>query len=466
MTLDEVIARARTSSVDSEVALNSLRSAYWSYRSYRADLLPEVSFNATIPSYSRRFSSYQNSDGTFDFVRSSSLEATGSIDVTQSVWFTGGTLSLSTSVDFLRQLGSGAYSRFMSVPVALRLTQPIFATNNVKWNRRMEPVRYKVAQIDFITATEELARTAISLYFNLLIAREEVEIQQKNLENARKLHAVAEVKREMGKISENEVLQLQLNALNASSALTSARSSMAAASFALSSFLGYETDEEIIPILPEMPPHVDIDFRTVYEKALENSSFAATQRLTQLSADYSVASAKGNQRRIDLSLQVGFTGTGNDFAAAYSPLQNNQIVQIGVNIPLVDWGKRRGRVKVAESNRRVTEARLERERTQFRQNILVLVNRFNAQQKQVEIASLGDTIAARRYETNVASFAIGRISTLDLDNSQSAKDSQRISFINALYQYWAYFYQIRSLTLYDFVLNKNIDADIDKIVKQ
>ncbi|MDE6771115.1 MAG: TolC family protein, partial [Muribaculaceae bacterium] len=51
LSLQEVIARARSNSVDAEMALNQLRSSYWSYRSYRAELLPEVSLRATLPSY-------------------------------------------------------------------------------------------------------------------------------------------------------------------------------------------------------------------------------------------------------------------------------------------------------------------------------------------------------------------------------------------------------------------------------
>ena len=59
LTLDECITMARCQSVDAAVALGELRSAYWQWRSYRADLLPEVSLQGTLPSYNKRYSSYQ-----------------------------------------------------------------------------------------------------------------------------------------------------------------------------------------------------------------------------------------------------------------------------------------------------------------------------------------------------------------------------------------------------------------------
>lgn len=64
ITLDEAILTARANSVDAAVALNELRTAYWSYRAYRADLLPEVNFNATVPSYRKSYSAYQHEDGS------------------------------------------------------------------------------------------------------------------------------------------------------------------------------------------------------------------------------------------------------------------------------------------------------------------------------------------------------------------------------------------------------------------
>ena len=63
ITLDETIMLARARSVDAAVALNELRTAYWQYRTFRADLLPEVSFTATLPAYRKSYSSYQLDNG-------------------------------------------------------------------------------------------------------------------------------------------------------------------------------------------------------------------------------------------------------------------------------------------------------------------------------------------------------------------------------------------------------------------
>ncbi|MDE6450135.1 MAG: TolC family protein, partial [Muribaculaceae bacterium] len=158
-------------------------------------------------------------------------------------------------------------------------------------------------------------------------------------------------------------------------------------------------------------------------------------------------------------------GTDTDFNSAYSRLRGNQLVEVGFSIPLVDWGKRRGKVKVAESNRRVTESRLRQEAMDFNQELFVLVERFGNQQQQLAIARRSNEIARKRYETNVETFMIGKISTLDLNDSQSRKDASRRQYVSELYKFWSYWYQLRSLTLYDYRYHTDINADIDRICR-
>lgn len=465
ITLDEAIALARTQSVDAGMALDELKSAYWEFRSYKANLLPEVNFTATLPSYNKSYSAYQQNDGSYTFVRNNNVGLNGEFSVTQNIWLTGGTLSLNTSLDFLRQIEGNAGNRYMSVPVALTLNQPVFGVNTVKWNRKIEPLRYDEAKARFLSETEEVAMLAVQYFFNLLEAREKVSIAKQNLANAEKLYEVAQAKRKMGQISENDLLQIELNTLNARQSLTSNVSSMKNAMFQLRSFLDIDESVEIEPLMPEEINLDVVNYNDVRSKAMYNNAHAKNIRRRQLEADYAVAQAKGNLRKVNLFAQIGYTGTDNRFAGAYTGLKDNQVVEVGFSIPLIDWGKRRGKVKVAQSNREVVQSRLKKESIDFYQNLFILVERFNNQCEQLELAQRADEIAQRRYNTNVQTFMIGKISTLDLNDSQENKDAARQEHINALFYYWYYYYQLRSITLWDFANDCSINADFERLVK-
>lgn len=465
LSLAEAMARARARSVDAEVALNQLRSAYWSYRSYRAELLPEVSLQATVPSYHRQYTPYMTSEGSYEFVRNNYLQMSGELSVTQNIWLTGGKVAVNTSLDFYRQFGSGAFNRFMSLPVAVTLTQPIFGVNTLKWDRRIEPVRYAEAKAGFLSATEDVATTTIDYYFSLLMARENYAIATQNLENAEHLYEVAKEKRDMGRISQNDLLQMELNLLDARTDLTNCQSTLKSNMFQLRSFLDMGEDVNIEPEVPSEVPEVEIHFADALDKALANNKFAKQMMRRQLEAQYAVAKAKGAQREINLFAQVGYTGTDRTLGGGYSNLRSNQVVEIGFQIPLLDWGRRKGQVKMAESQRRLVESQVRQETQNFNQNLFILVERYGNQLQQLRTARRADEIARRRYDTNVQTFLIGKISTLDLNDSRVKKDEARREYVSQLYRFWLYYYQLRSLTLWDFRTNTGIDADIDAILR-
>ena len=464
LSLDDCIAMARRQSIDAAVALGELRSAYWQWRSYRADLLPEVSLSGTAPSWNKRYSSYQQADGSLSFVRNDYLGLDGAVNITQKLWPTGGTLSVESSLDYLHQSGSGgSQNQFMSLPVAITLQQPLFSVNHLKWNRRIEPLRYREAQARFLTETEQVAMQAINLYFGLLLAGEQVNIARQNLQTAEKLYEVAQAKRRMGTISENDVLQLRLDVLTARSALTNSESNRQARQFALRSFLDVEADIE--PVVPEDVPQVRLDYDNVLNHALQNNALATTMRRRQMEADYAVASARANRQSINLYAQLGYTGNADNLNAAYRNLLSNEVVSVGITVPLLDWGKRKGQRRMAESNREIVQGQLRQQSQDFRQDIFILTEQFNNQAEQLRIACEADTIARRRYHTNVETFKIGSISTLELSDAQKAKDQARQNRIQQLFNYWYYYYQLRSIALWDFERGCELSEDFEKIIK-
>ena len=457
ITLDEAIALARVQSVDAAVALNELKTAYWEYRTFRANQLPEVTFTGTIPDYGKSYNSYQNSDGSYTFVHNSTLGMSGQLSVTQNIWLTGGTLSLNSSLDYLRQLGSGGTRQFMSVPVSLQLTQPIFGVNTIKWDRRIEPVRYAEAKAAFITATEEVTMSTITYFFNLLLAKESLATARQNKENADRLYEVAKAKRKMGQISENDLLQLKLNKLNASSSLIQSEQACEQQMFALRNYLGFAGDVELAVVVPEACPEVEVTYGRVLEMASRNNPFRYEVVCSLLEAERQVKEAKaGRGFRADVRASVGFTGSDRTLRNTYRDLRERESVSLGISIPIFDWGKGRGDVEIARSQERVARMRVEQDKLDFEQSVLTAVRQFQEQTRLNEIARLADTISQQRYKTAYETFVLGQISVLDLNAAQTERDDAKRSTISQLYASWRNYYSLRKLTLYDFVEEKNI----------
>jgi outer membrane protein TolC len=352
----------------------------------------------------------------------------------------------------------------MSIPVSLTLSQPVFGVNNHKWNRRIEPLRYKEAKSAYIESVEKVTATTIEYFFTLISAGEELAVARQNLDNAERLHRIAMARRTIGQISESELMQLDLSALQAKGLLTEAESNLRAQMFRFRAFLSLGERDTVMPELPERLPHLVMNYEEVLNMAQENNSFSKRLVRTQLEADYAVAAAKGNMRSINLYASVGYTGAGNNPHHAYDPLRGNQIVEVGVSVPVLDWGKRKAKVKQAESNRELLQSQNRLEQMNFNQDIFLLVENFNNQAVQLEIAEKADTLASKRYDTAVEAFMLGHINILDLNDARNSKDDARLKHVAELQRYWTYFYNVRSLTLYDFINRTNLDADFRSLI--
>ncbi|MDE6682773.1 MAG: TolC family protein, partial [Muribaculaceae bacterium] len=252
--------------------------------------------------------------------------------------------------------------------------------------------------------------------------------------------------------------------LNAESEMTNCESDLKNSMFQLRSFLDYDESIDLSTEIPLDVPEVEISYEDALERAMKNNSFSKQMLRIQMEADYGVAKAKGAQREINLFAQIGFTGTNHTFSDAYRTLRPNQVVELGFEIPIIDWGKRKGEVKVAEIQRRLVEIQVRQETQNFRQNLFILIERYGNQLRQLQTARRADAIAQKRYETNVATFLIGKISTLDLNDSRVKKDEARREHINELYLFWLYYYQIRSLTLWDYTRGCGIEKDIERFL--
>ena len=116
-------------------------------------------------------------------------------------------------------------------------------------------------------------------------------------------------------------------------------------------------------MLPEAIPLPALDYDDVLGKALANSSFAQNILRRKLEADYSVATAKGQRYQVDLNVTVGYSGVNRELAMAYNDIRDQEVVSIGLSIPILDWGKRKGQVKVAAGGTQFQPEHLSAHRT-------------------------------------------------------------------------------------------------------
>lgn len=464
LTLEEVIRIAQTQSPDALSAKNRFLKAFWEMRTSRAELLPELRLNATIPNYTRSIISVTQPDGSDAFREISQANTSAGISLQKNVGLTGGSVFLSSQLQRIDYLDADT-AAWLSSPLILGYQQDIFTFNPYKWSKKIDPIKYNEAKQQYLEDVEQIAITATDYFFSLLISQISQKIEEQNEANYDTLYKIGVGRFNLGKIPENDLLQLELSLLQAQAAVESNLIDLENKMFQLKSYLRMkdETPIELIPPV-ESIRFFDVKIDEAVAKAkLNGSSMLAFERRL-LEADREVNRAQTTDRfSANLYAQYGLSQNAEQFSQVYQSPQNSQQVSLGLSIPILDWGLAKGRIKMAESDREIERTAVEQERIDFEQDVYLQVQNFMMQQRQLEIAAKADTVATKGFEISKQRYMIGNVDIINLRDAQSSSDQSRVNFFQSLRTYWRNYYELRKLTLYDFHERHDISIDFEKL---
>jgi outer membrane protein TolC len=276
------------------------------------------------------------------------------------------------------------------------------------------------------------------------VARQNREASQEMLRMGRERH-------KLGRLSENDLLLLELNLLNAQQAEVQASVDAQNAAVQLKGYTGLTIDPAVALSVPDVTPMLDVapDAALVQARQYRREGLMFQRRL--LEAERDVAKAKGTTGfQANLTGTFGLASSGEQLGTSYLNPNNQQELRLGFSVPLVDWGRTRATVKTAELNRQQAQRTVEQEQVTFEQSVLTQAAQLTALNQQLALTTRADSLAQRRYDIARATYQVGRISLTDLNIAQNDKDRAKRAYIAALRACWVAYYQLRTLTLYDF----------------
>ena len=211
---------------------------------------------------------------------------------------------------------------------------------------------------------------------------------------------------------------------------------------------------------------MEVDVAMALEQAHANNPEIIDLQRQLLEADASVAQAKAERGlQADLFAQFGLTQRSPTIANVYQNTQDWERLQIGLEVPILDWGLAKGQFKMAQSNQEVTRTNVLQDEIDFDQKVMLQVMQFNLQDDQLRIAAKSDTVAQLRYNVTKQRFYIGKIDVTDLNIALTERDNATRSYLTAMQNYWNYFFQIRRLTLYDFQRDLPLNEDFESLIE-
>ena len=467
LNMQQVVALAQENSISAMSNRNTFASRYWSYRSYKAELLPSLNISANIANFNRSLVALQDyNTGAISYRPNYNLQNDARLYLSQNIPWTGGTVSLSTSLQRLDQYSPARLTTYYAQPVYLSYAQSLWGYNRFKWSRKTEPMSYELAKRQYIESMEQVSQNAVSYFWNYVSLKEDYERAVKSFDDSKRLFEVGQTRFAMGTITRDQLMQIEVTMLNDSLSLNTRKVNYRTALNRLCSYIGYNEDTELNLIIDYEIPDVTLDYDDVLARALENSSFSLNQEISYIQTESSVAQAKAN-RGLSVSLRgtFGLSGSADKFNDTFVQLQEQEQVGISLSIPIVDWGLARGRVRMAQAQALTTRNSLEQAMIDKRQNLLTQVMQFNNQRSQCEIAARAAQLADDSYQLALQNFGSGSMTMTQLDQLKEKRDNALSNYVSNVANYWNYYFQIRQATLYDYVTGTDISAEFDKLIK-
>ena len=376
LTLPEVIKLALQEAAVAKQALAQRENSYWEWRTFKANYKPQLSLSGTLPDFSRAISPVIQPDGTTAFrqvvINNSSLN----LNISQGIGLTGGEVFITSQVqrfdDFDRKQKS-----YNSNPAIIGISQPLWGYNALAWDKKIAPLQYEESQKQYLEDRETISLLATRYFFDLLLEQVNATIAARNMANNEAIYKIAEEKYRLGKISKNDLLQLQLTVINAKAALAQANLATKTVSLKLRNYIGYTGNETLELVMPASVPALQIEQELALAEARKNRKESVAFKRRVLQAEQQLAKAKGeNGLQASLYATYGLTNQAANFLESYLQPIDQQKVRIGFDIPIMDWGKQRSVLKTAQINQQLTQYTVDQENVAFNQAVITQVKHF------------------------------------------------------------------------------------------
>ncbi|MCC2547316.1 TolC family protein [Hymenobacter sp. BT175] len=453
LSLSEVIELALAQSSFAKQAVTNRETSYWQYRTFQSNYRPQLGVQGTLPEFSRVITPVVQPDGTTDFKAVRINNSNVALTLRQAIGPTGGELFVRSEVQRFDDF-NGNLRRYNNNPVGIGLSQPIGRFNSLRWARKIEPLRYEESQRQYVEEREAIAQRITELYFDVLLQQVNADVAGKNVAANEQLLRLGQERFQLGRLSQSDLLLLELNLLNSRRALGQARLDAQNAAVSLQSYTGLSA-ETLQLTVPAAAPRLKVDTNEALVQARQNRRETLAFRRRLLQAESDVAQAKGTTGfQATLQANLGYVNSARDFWTTYANPQDQQQVSLSFSMPLVDWGRQKSIVKTAELNRQQVQQTVAQEQATFEQSVLTQAAQLSTLTEQLSLSAQADSLSQRRYDIARATYQVGRISLTDLNIALAEKDQAKRAYIAALRACWVAHYRLRALTLYDFALQQ------------
>ncbi|MBE0654524.1 MAG: TolC family protein, partial [Bacteroidales bacterium] len=333
LSLQNVVNLAILQSSAVRYAQNQNVNYYWRWQNFKTRFRPQLTLQGDLPYYTRTTEENKQDDGSIKFNQIANMKNSAVLSLNQQIAQTGTYVYAASALTRIQDYNFKTID-YAGTPFSVGFVQPVFAYNWSKWSKRTEPLLYEEANKDFVESIEEISLSATRYFFNYLMIQTNFNLAKSNLANSQDNLKIAEAKKKLGQISENDFSRIKLSVYNAQKALNKASMDLKNADFELKSYINIDQDQRIELEIPLSMVLFEIDPDKALKEAKENRKETPRFERRLLQADQSLDAAKKNSGlSATLHGSYGVSNSAELLPQVYENPETEQIIRLTLSIP-------------------------------------------------------------------------------------------------------------------------------------
>lgn len=426
------------------------------YANYKKSLFPSLTFQLAPVNLNHSLRQLQDAvKGDYRYVDDYANNSNAGFILQQIIRQTGGTLTASSNITYLREFSRNRNS-FSTNVFTLGYTQSFRGDRRrFRLNDAVQHTTNLLSVRNYCTEMSAVQRHVLSLYLEALLYKLEQDLAQRSLSIEDTLLQVAATKHKEGYITTYDYNQVELQQLNTRFIYEEANQNYHSACRRLSDYLGLNNTISVTEPTDSLP--FMVDYELFLQQVQRNNPTMLAQKLQLQQAEATWHEADLETRfNGSISLNYGLNQYAECLTDAYKHPINSQSISISFRIPVFQWGINRNKRRIAENQREETILKIDSDRRTFESSLYDQVYSYNSSVSMACIARRTYLLACNQYSLLVHKFGLGSVSVYELISARKEQQTTLKQYYESLRQQYETYYALRHLSLYDFINQEDL----------
>lgn len=365
---------------------------------------------------------------------------------------TDGRLSSSVGVNYNRFLSNlGGDRKRLNTFVDIDYEQPLFRKNHYSLDSKIAEMEFKKSELRFHSERNKLIAQVIDRFYIALLAQQKYELLRSWFRQKELTHHMMMDKYKLGKISELEFLQAEIDYKNSQLNLLNQKELLQNELTALCLLIGISPDTSYRCSVELNPESFDLSLQECLNRAVSGNPEISTAILEkEISRLRMRRSASAEGLNLSFASSISLDNRRDYFPMISDSWFYNWSAGLTASLPLWDGGKNSAERRLEQLSHRQEEVNLTKMRNLLIQEIKKLYSAMRFEKSRIDILRNKTTLTQKALQLSRHLHEAGRLNMQDLLESEVNAKQAEIDMLNSIINYNKTVNTLKLITGMDF----------------